>query len=470
MKKGKHFQSPLLHKVGLFLRSLNDLPPEKGVAVAVSAGIDSTVLAHSLYQWKGLVCCLAHFNHHLRGAESEADEKFCRRLAQRLRVPIYVGHGSTPQGNVQAHCRKERLFFLRRLVESGTAKAVATAHHRQDRVEAALLRLLRGTAAEGLTSFGPHRGAWLRPFYDVSRAEIETYAAQHRLAYRQDRSNRQEKYLRNQLRHSILPRLRKSAHGPIDDHLLQFLDLLREDERLLQQLARRKMKKLLLQVAAGELRLVRSALASAPAPLARRIFKRLARQLLPGWIAPTYGQMAAAMRALSDAKAGRRVIQWSGGVELEFDRDLLILRRTKAETTFAPCSLWPLPKRIFFSPAASELSFSLVSAPPPPSSDTCCLPCPEGNPLVLRTFAPGDWIRPQNLRGRRQKLGNFFTNHKIPLSFRRRWPLLAKEGGEVLSVLGKAQAYAAVKADRGGRFLLVEGLDSLRAALQFGLK
>jgi tRNA(Ile)-lysidine synthase len=175
------------------------------LVVAVSGGTDSTALLLSLHDLN-LDLVAAHVNHHLRGADADADEQFVRALCAHLGVPLRVADGTLDPERVRARgieaaAREVRYAHLTRIRDEERADYVATAHQKNDQAETVLMRLLTGSGIAGLRGIHPHRGdGFLRPLLDVTRAEIEAFLAERGVVPRVDRSNEDPRFLRNRVR------------------------------------------------------------------------------------------------------------------------------------------------------------------------------------------------------------------------------------------------------------------------------
>lgn len=216
--------------------------PGRGVLVAVSGGVDSTVLLHGLVALSGslgLRIGVGHVNHGLRGAESDADEAAVRERAALLGVPFRAcrvtpgrlreGVPSRARPTLQEACRRLRYTALAAQADELGLAHVATAHTADDQAETVLLRLLRGSAADGLAGI-PERspdGRVVRPLLGVVRAEILAYAGQHALGWREDPSNRSRAYARSRLRAHWIPGLARD----FNPRLLRALGRLAEAQR-----------------------------------------------------------------------------------------------------------------------------------------------------------------------------------------------------------------------------------------------
>ena len=175
------------------------------IVVAVSGGTDSTALLLALHDLN-LDLVAAHVNHHLRGADSDADEAFVRDLCASLGVPLRVADGTLDpervrERGIEAAAREVRYAHLTRIRDEECVKYVATAHHKNDQAETVLMRLLTGSGLAGLRGIHPHReDGFIRPLLDVTRAEIEAFLAERAVVPRTDRSNEDPRFLRNRVR------------------------------------------------------------------------------------------------------------------------------------------------------------------------------------------------------------------------------------------------------------------------------
>lgn len=202
---------------------------------AVSGGADSVALLFGVYLLKdklGLSLSAAHFNHHLRGEESDADEAFVREFCARYDIPLFVGGAEVKPGDkgLEAAAREERYAFLRTLPGK-----IATAHTADDNAETVLMHLLRGTGLKGLGGITPVQGNVIRPMLDITRQEVEDFLAEYWLPHREDSSNSTDQFLRNRIRHEVMPVLR-SENPSFSRSVSAMAGRLRQDEDCLQKL------------------------------------------------------------------------------------------------------------------------------------------------------------------------------------------------------------------------------------------
>lgn len=186
------------------------------VLVALSGGADSTVLLHLLLRAvrQGalpLELSVAHCHFQLRGAAADGDQAFAEALAKEAGLPFYtvrfdtIAYARAQAVSIEMAARELRYGFFKQCMARDGWQACALAHHADDQAETVWLNLLRGTGLKGLRAMQPVQGPYVRPLLFARRAEIEAYAASQGLAYRTDATNAQDDYLRNRIRHHLLP-------------------------------------------------------------------------------------------------------------------------------------------------------------------------------------------------------------------------------------------------------------------------
>lgn len=208
---------------------------QKGERVycAVSGGADSVALLFGMYLLReklDIDLRAAHFNHHLRSEESDADADFVREFCSGYGIPLEYGEAEVKTGKkgLEAAAREARYAFLRNL-----PGIVATAHTADDNAETVLMHLLRGTGLKGLGGIAPKNGNVIRPMLLVTREEVEGFLEEYHLPHREDSSNATDQFLRNRLRHSVMPLLRQENPG-VSIAISAAALRLREDEAYLQ--------------------------------------------------------------------------------------------------------------------------------------------------------------------------------------------------------------------------------------------
>ena len=173
--------------------------------LAVSGGVDSMVLLDLLHKRPGVTFTVAHFNHGIR-EDAEQDKQLVESVARRLGAPFVHHKGNLGSGVSEAAAREARYDFLHKVKAATGAQAIITAHHQDDLIETAFLNMLRGTGRRGLSSLKSTDGI-IRPLLPFSKERIKDYAHVNKLAWREDSTNTDMKYKRNQVRHQLLPKL-----------------------------------------------------------------------------------------------------------------------------------------------------------------------------------------------------------------------------------------------------------------------
>ena len=182
--------------------------------IAISGGLDSVVLTHLCHQLK-LNLALAHCNFNLRGDESDGDEEFVLQLAEDLDLEVFIesfeteDYAKTYKLSTQMAARELRYNWFEELAEQLNFDFILTAHHADDNLETFLINLSRGTGLDGLMGIPEVNNKIVRPLLTFSREDIETYAKTNKLTWREDSSNASNKYLRNKLRHDVIPVLKE---------------------------------------------------------------------------------------------------------------------------------------------------------------------------------------------------------------------------------------------------------------------
>ncbi len=224
----------------------NKLLPRGGtVLAAVSGGCDSMCLLHSLVELSGkfgFSVAAAHFNHMLRGDESDRDERFVTEYCKNLGIPCYTGRGDVHaeaaqrRRGIEETARSMRYAFLERVCSQRGFLRIATAHSADDNVETVLINLARGAGLAGISGIPPRRGNVIRPLLFATRAEIELFLNENDIPHVEDSTNADDDYTRNKLRHHVIPALRE-INPRLSETVLKTCELAGMDDRYLSGLA-----------------------------------------------------------------------------------------------------------------------------------------------------------------------------------------------------------------------------------------
>ncbi len=221
------------------------------VGVAVSGGADSVALLLLLAELRkqlGIVLSVVHFNHKLRGKDSDRDEKFVAKLAEKYGLAFHAGRADiaakakSNKANLEDTARRARYEFFARLVEDGRVDKVAVAHTADDQAETVLAHILRGTGLAGLGGIHPVVGHVVRPLLGVRRAELRAYLRSKRQTWREDATNRDTTRMRARIRKKLLPVLEKQFQPAVVQHLTTLAELARADEAFLEALVEERVR------------------------------------------------------------------------------------------------------------------------------------------------------------------------------------------------------------------------------------
>ena len=199
-----------LKKVRQFIETNNLLQDNERILVGVSGGADSVVLLHILLKLR-YTCVVAHCNFHLRGKESDRDEKFVETLAGKYGL-LYkkvdfdtVGYARSNKISIEMAARELRYAWFNKVATETKCSSTAVAHHADDSIETVLLNIIRGTGLKGITGIEPKYGKVVRPLLCCNRTEIENYARRYKIPFVTDSTNASNDYSRNKIRNVLLP-------------------------------------------------------------------------------------------------------------------------------------------------------------------------------------------------------------------------------------------------------------------------
>ena len=399
----------MLNKLTSFIRTHHQIQPGDHVICAVSGGADSVALLFGLYLLREklqFTLSAAHFNHQLRAEESDRDEAFVHALCDRYDIPLAVGTAPVTPGKkgLEAAARDARYSFFATL--SGK---IATAHTAGDNAETVLMHLVRGTGLSGLGGIAPVSGNLIRPMLGITRQEVLDFLQEYCLQFVTDSSNNTDAFLRNRLRHHVMPLL-EQENPRLAENLSAMALQLRQDEAYLRQ------------AASEQTTLEVDALRQMAPALRVRILEAFLKE--NGVREPEYRHIAMAESLIASQKPSARA-EFPGGVIVERCYGTLrIMPQWQMSPVQLPCPgevvLLQLGLKIICRPAEQIIN----------TEDTFTLAV--SGPVWLRSRLSGDEMR---LSGGTKSLKKLFIDRKIPASQRQTVPVLADEAG-VLAVYG----------------------------------
>lgn len=406
-------------KVLAWCRENELFAPGDRVICAVSGGADSMALLwclRSLSEALSISVSAAHFNHGLRGAESDRDEAFVLDFCRKHEIPCRVGRGTVQAfgTGLEDAARQARYGYLLSL---DPGAKIATAHRAEDNAETLLLHLLRGTSLDGLCGIPPRRGLIVRPMLPVTRAEVLRYLEEYHLPHVEDSSNGSDEFLRNRLRHRVLPEL--MAENPaFCENTVSLTTRLRRDR---DYLADQALTALARCRAGGGLSC--GALRGLDPALRSRVLSLYLQE--GGLSQPESGHIRLAERLLFSPDPSARG-NFPGRLLLRREYDRLTWRPVSG--AFTPVVL-AVPGVTEVTELGLTVTCEYIIAPPVPKStgDHFLLdPGTLSGSIVLRPRQPGDRLsRP----GGTKSLKALFIDRKISALERDRIPVLADDRG-----------------------------------------
>ena len=414
------------------------------VLVAVSGGADSVALLHTLLalaeSWR-LTLSVVHVDHRLR-PDSAGDARFVRELCARLGVPVdVVGVDVEPGDGPEAAARAFRYAALEAAADRIGAPRIALGHTADDQAETVLMRLIQGAGVRGLAGIPPVRGRIIRPLIECPRAEIVAALEGAGLAWVEDPTNRDPKFVRNRIRHELLPLLASAWEPAIVETLNRVARRARELVDSLGAVAARELERGTTDVD-GALVLRRGRLAALPRDVAAEVLRRAAARF--GSRAPLRAWAHRGLRRVLAEPPPRRPFRL-GGVGFEVSGGLIRVSATPAE---------PLREQTLMVPgsvALSEIGY-VIEARVVPLADASPTAAPDravfdaaGLPrtLAVRPRRRGDRFVP--FGGVERRLKSFLIDAKVPRWARARVPVVETLGAaaEIVWIAGLRRARTA---------------------------
>ena len=379
---------------------------EGKLLVAVSGGLDSVLLTHLCHDLK-LNISLAHCNFNLRGSESDADEEFILQLAEDLELEVFIENFDTDYFSrinsisTQMAARELRYNWFSELAEQLHFDYILTAHHADDNLETFLINLSRGTGLDGLTGIPEINGNIIRPFLNFSREELENYAKENKIEWREDSSNASTKYLRNKLRHEVIPVLKE-----LNPQILQNFKLtqshLQDSKNIIKDRVEEVLEKVVTKISENEIHFSIGKIKNLSNPKAY-LFEILKEYQFTEW---------QDVEDLLEAQTGKQV--FSNTYRLLKNRDVLILTETHKKQAEI--------EEVSFSENDSQVEIPLGTL-----TITETQNFKEHNnltiyvdkdllkyPLTARKWEKGDYFYPFGMESKK-KLSKFFKDEKLSM-------------------------------------------------------
>ncbi len=473
---------PLVRAVDKTMKAYDLVQPGDRVLVGFSGGPDSTALLlclQCLAARQAISPGAAHLNHGLRGARAAEDARHAARVAAALHIPFVsetlsvAAFRRTCRMSPEEAGRVVRHRFLQQAAADGGYNRIALGHHRDDDAESLLMRFLRGSGPLGLSGIPPQgRGVEgdipvIRPLLRVPRAEIQAFVQRNDIPVREDESNADRRFLRNRIRHELMPLL-KSAYNPrLDEGLSRMAQLMREEETWLGELTTQTLEALLVAEHGTSLVLDRRGLEACPPALQRRVLRAAVVRCKGDLRHMGFVPLEAIRRfAVQGPREGALDLPDALALRGRADR-LELVRRPGRGRAQQPGPAIPRfayrvasPGRLAISEAGVVMVFALLARPPHEGvygsgQQTAFFDMDQLRfPLTVRNFQPGDRLAPLGMQGS-QKVKKVLGDRKIARQDRPRIPLLVS-AGEIIWIAGVRQARTARISPRTKRWLKVD--------------
>ena len=435
----------LLSKVRSWCERRQLFPKEALVLAACSGGPDSLALVQVLQCLageQGFRLAVAHVDHCFRGEASAADERFVAEFCRQRQLPYQAvaidvpGYLQEHGGSSQDVARRLRYQWLRETAAALGASYIALGHHADDQAETFLLHLLRGAGTEGLAAMAEQEGLLVRPFLQVRRQEIERYCSEQGLKPRLDESNLKDKYLRNRIRHHLLPDLR-DYNPEIVSALTRTADIIREEHDFVRQEALKAQERCVFWLE-NSCQVELLAYASYHPAVQRELWRQVLEKKRGSLTGICFVHVENLLKLASEGRTGA-VQVLPGGWQVRKDYDCLVLEPLAAAAQGPSREAgWQrevdVPS-VTVLPDGSRLETSWLAFAKAADSAVLALPWEAvALPLVVRFRQPGDVFQPAGMGGRK-KLKDYLIDAKVPQSQRDQLPLLCDAQG-ILWVAG----------------------------------
>ncbi|MBH0178494.1 MAG: tRNA lysidine(34) synthetase TilS [Nitrospira sp.] len=453
-RTGRRAWPTVLHHMVKTIRTRMLFEPGQHILVAVSGGPDSVALVSLLHRlrtpWR-LTLSAAHGNYGLRGSESDGDQAFVEALCQRLDIPLHAMQldvQNRARGtSLQAAARDVRYRALTAIAHQCGADRIAVGHTADDQAETVLLWMLRGAGLSGLSGMPACRdGSIVRPLFELRRREILAYLQSEAISFRRDSSNDKPIYLRNRVRHEIIPALQRVSPASVKT-LCKLADVCREDDRYLDEQVAALSTARIDRLPEGEQMIDRLFLRELPLAMQRRLIHSSLQRCSPVDRPPSLHWVELVRQAVMKKDRVSNIAIPSGRVIVDKHVVRFFPPTSQAQPHNRPdqtgSMVLPVPGAITWTATGQRIHAERLLRKhiheTAHKNDRILMDADRiDGPLVVRAWQPGDRFCPFGMKGRSKKLQDFFTDLKVVGSDRTRIPVVAT-AEQILWVVGYRQ-------------------------------
>jgi tRNA(Ile)-lysidine synthase len=464
----------LVTKVEQQIRAERLLEAKDCIVVAVSGGPDSAALLHILFllsetwHWSLVV---AHVNHQFRMEESAREAEFVRTLSESYGLPCEVGVINVPAyiaetgANPQAAAREKRYAFLHAVAQTYHANRIALAHHADDQAETVLMRLLRGTGVSGLSGIPVRRREknveLVRPLLRIYKSELLAYCAEHGLEYCEDSSNRETKYVRNQIRLHVMPFLAR-FNSQLPQSLNRLSTIISSEDEYMETETELLFKRHVTHTEGGY-SFSRQWFGTLHIALQRRLIKLILSYLANRPVEVDFSRVEQVRESILQSGRSNVRMMVSGRIFLttEYDTALLhtmVLPQGKYayQVDLGTEMIDILEANVRITCEWLDNGRSALRLGRNPAGDELLLDQDQvAFPLVVRSRIEGDRISVLGLNGSK-KVKDIFIDDKVPPSQRDLIPILADATGRILWIAGLRRSKHALVTEKTRRILYMK--------------
>ncbi len=456
----KNYKTNLLRSVEQTITTYGMLKPDDAVVVGVSGGPDSVALLHILNTLAprfSLRIGVAHLNHCLRQTASDRDAEFVGLLAKKLDLPCFMQkvdvrkYQADQKLSLEEAARRVRYTFYNEVSKTNRFNKIALGHHGDDNAEQVLMNLFRGSGPLGIAGIPPMRNRTIiRPLIQSKRIEIVKFLDKNKIPYIADISNTDTRYLRNRIRHQLIPLLKTAYNPKIIETLVRTAEIIRAEEERIEAEIDLLFKKTALNIQQDHVTFALSRLNDIHISTQRRLFRKAIETIKGDLRRIRFSHVDSVVRLLKSGQMNAR-LDFPNRIRVQQDQEGLRFSREKIplrhldptpESDATPAFEYAIatPGSIFIKEIDSYIHFSKLSIENLPEvrhagRNTAFFDQDAIHfPLLLRYYRPGDRFKPMGMAGT-QPLKKFFIDKKVPKGERAKCPLLLSRG-KIIWVVG----------------------------------
>lgn len=437
----------LEYEVLKFIKQNHLINKDETPIVGVSGGIDSVCLLYVIESLKKSLktkdAIVAHFNHKLRGEESDREEQFVKKIAHGLGLRFITQAVSIKElarvekASIQQTARKYRLKFLEEIASKYKKSKILTGHNKDDLAETTLMWVTRGTGLKGAVGILPRRGIYVRPLLNTTREEIKDYTSKKGVIHIEDSSNDKLDYVRNRFRHEIVPLIESTCYPKAKDNIARFSSLIKDDLIYLENRAYKVFETISSNDVHGNISVQISNIIKIPRAIKTRVIRFMIKEKLGNLENISLNHIEKIIELIENDDKGKKIITLPKKIEAIKSYNKLIIRKSKKDVQKSKESskeyILNFPGTTTIEDLNIKIDLEVLAGGK--SVETYKQIDPYLSflnmdnvkfPLKIRLPQKGDKFNPLGSKGSK-KLSDFFIDNKISVDERWKTPLLCDE-------------------------------------------